>query len=81
MADKKSVEDFPTLQSPYLVNGIPMDDISGIPTDMIKSLDVQDDVIVITTKDISDYIISEENMLSQTLTCLTPSRAMEGNRV
>ena len=53
-------------QSNYIVDGISMDDISDILSDMIKNMDVQGDVVVVTTKDISDYIFSEENMLSQT---------------
>ena len=64
----------------YVVDGIPMDDISEIPPEMIKDITVLKDasataiygsrgengVIVVTTKEISDYVVTEENMLSQT---------------
>ena len=64
----------------YIVDGIPVDDLVGIPQDMIKSIETLKDasattlygsraangVIVVTTKGMSDYIVSEENMLSQT---------------
>ena len=66
VSDKKSSNKSSALKSIYMVDGIPMDDISEIPADMIKSMDIQGNVVVVTTKDISDYVISEENMLSQT---------------
>ena len=64
----------------YIVDGVPVDDISGIPSEMIKSIDIlkdasataiygsraADGVVIVTTKEITDYVISEENMLSQT---------------
>jgi len=64
----------------YVVDGVPMDDVSGIPVEMIKSTSVlkgesatalygsraANGIIIITTKEISDYVISDENMLSQT---------------
>ena len=64
----------------YIVDGVPVDDISDIPAEMIKSVDVLKDasataiygaratngVVIVTTKGISDYVIAEETMLSQT---------------
>jgi len=64
----------------YVVDGVPVDDISGIPQEMIKDITTLNDasatsiygsrasagVVLITTKEITDYVVSEENMLSQT---------------
>ena len=63
----------------YIVDGIIVDDISGISPEMIKSTEILKEdtatalygsraangVVVITTKGISDYVIAEENMLNQ----------------
>ena len=64
----------------YIVDGNPVDDISDISPDMIKSIDILKDasakdiygsrgtngVVIITTKGLDDYISTEETMLSQT---------------
>ena len=64
----------------YIVDGVPMDNINDISPDRIKSMEVLKDasatgiygsrgangVIVITTKGISDYVITDETLLSQT---------------
>ena len=70
----------------YIVDGVPVDDLTGISQDMIKSIETLKDasataiygsrasngVIVVTTKGMSDYIVSEENMLSQTFSIDLP---------
>ena len=70
----------------YVVDGVIVDNISEIPSEMIKSVDVLKDgsataiygaratngVVVVTTKDITDYVIAEETMLSQTFSIDLP---------
>ena len=81
-----SVDAAPNTNPLYIVDGVPVGDISEIPAEMIKSIERLNDesaiaiygsrgangVIIVTTKGISDYVISAENMLSQTFNIELP---------